>query len=175
LVVVRRDLRQDGRVPVGVRGEQRRHRYATWVEGAEVVQRVTPEDLASQARPHGQARGCGGPWTAVLRDVDTAMGGSAVAWGPVGSVGFELATGSVATSPTSDLDVLIRAPSPIPDRGEDLDARLHEVGRRFGLKVDCLVETPAGGVHLHDLSTGGPVMARTDHGPLVILDPWRGA
>jgi phosphoribosyl-dephospho-CoA transferase len=174
-VVVRRDLSEDGRLPVGVRGEQRRHRYAAWVEGADVVQRVTPEELAARDRSGALARRGGASWTAVLRGVDAAIGGSALAWGPVGSVGFELATRTVATRATSDLDVLIRAPSPIAERGEELDARLHEVSRRLGIRVDCLVETPAGGVHLHDLSTGGPVMARTDHGPLVILDPWRGA
>ena len=95
-----------------------------------------------------------------------------LAWGPVGSVGFELATGAAATGAASDLDLLVRAPSPIEGRGASLAVALRRVGRRHGCRLDCLMETPAGGVHLDDLTARGPVLTRTDHGPFVVADPW---
>jgi len=56
---------------------------------------------------------------------------------------------------------------------QELDARLGEVGRRHGRGVDCQLETPAGGVHLHELAAGSPVLVRTDAGPRLVVDPWQ--
>jgi phosphoribosyl-dephospho-CoA transferase len=39
--------------------------------------------------------------------------------------------------------------------------------------VDCQLETPRGGISLTEWArTGGPVMARTGHGPELVYDPW---
>jgi phosphoribosyl-dephospho-CoA transferase len=167
-VVVRRDVRGAGRVPVGIRGDVRRLRHGAWVHGASIVDLVTPEEVGRRALTHPVE----GRWAPVLCDVATAIGDCDIGWGPVGSVGFELMTETSTTGAASDLDLLLRAGSPLPDRGRRLAVRLQAVGRRHGCRMDCLVETPLGGVHLGDLSAGGTVLLRTDRGAVLVEDPW---
>lgn len=46
-LVVRRDLQQGGRIPVGIRGMKRSQRAAGWVDEKSVVRCATPESLVS--------------------------------------------------------------------------------------------------------------------------------
>ena len=46
-LVVRRDKRADGAIPVGIRGMTRIQRAAAWADPAAVVRVVTPESLVS--------------------------------------------------------------------------------------------------------------------------------
>ena len=167
-VVVRRDIRRKGRVPVGVRGHLRRLRYGAWVDTGCVLHVVTPEELAPPA-----PRCSFGRWAGALYDVAYSMAGVELPWGPIGSVGFELATGTPSTGGASDLDILVRARSPIASGWDQLAARLRDVGWVHGCRLDCQVETPAGGVHLGDLVAPGMKLARTNGGPLLVADPWQ--
>ena len=49
-VVVRRDVNDEGDIPVGVRGMKRDQRAAGWVRPAAVARAVTPEALADRQR-----------------------------------------------------------------------------------------------------------------------------
>lgn len=167
-VVVRRDIRRNDRVPVGVRGHVRRLRYGAWVDARCVLDVVTPEELAVPTPDCSTRR-----WEGALEDVARSMAGVELPWGPIGSVGFELATGTPSTGEGSDLDILVRARSPIASGWDQLAGRLRDVGRVHGCRLDCQVETPAGGVHLGDLVAPGMKLARTNGGPLLIADPWR--
>lgn len=168
-VVVRRDIRSKDRVPVGVRGHIRRLRYGAWVDAGCVLDVMTPEELAAPATDCSSGR-----WVGALHDVARSMAGVELPWGPIGSVGFELATGSPSTGEASDLDILVRASSPIASGWDHLAARLRDVGLVHGCRLDCQVETPAGGVHLGDLVAPGMKLARTNGGPLLVADPWQG-
>jgi phosphoribosyl-dephospho-CoA transferase len=169
-VVVRRDIRREGRVPVGVRGPLRRLRHPAWIDQACVIQRLTPEDLVARAQGQSTWR-----WTAVLGQVAPVLAAAELRWGPTGSVGYELATGAPSTGEGSDLDLLVRAPSAIATGWDDLAAGLQDAGRIHGCRLDCQVETPAGGIHLDEFLTPGLMLARTDRGPLLVTDPWQPA
>jgi phosphoribosyl-dephospho-CoA transferase len=170
-VVVRRSAHIGGRLPVRVHGRGRGERYDAWIHLSEVLETVTPEDLAVAVLSCPQAAGHDGKplWMALRRaaDVLTRPG---LAWGPVGSVGFELATGT--TCDDGILNLVVRAPAPLPHRGANLVAALRQLSFDHGCRIDCQVETPAGAVDLDELTTGLAVLARTDSGQALVDDPW---
>jgi phosphoribosyl-dephospho-CoA transferase len=148
-VVVRRATAAPGTIPVGVRGPTRAHRFAFDLDPTAVAGTVRPEDLAGRT---------GLPALDRARDVLDPAGW---AWGPTGSVGFELATGRPAVTAGSDLDLVVRLAT-LPPRA-DL-RRLHAE-----LRADCLVETPDGGLALAELASGTrQVLLRTAAGPRLV-------
>jgi phosphoribosyl-dephospho-CoA transferase len=171
-VVVRRARTSGGLVPVGVRGRTRAERFAASLSPEAVATRVTPEDLAAERgwRRMPRARRVGP--VQVLDAVDELFASHGLAWGPTGSVGFELATGVAAASTTSDLDVVVRAPEPwtlgyVREVADDL--------ARLPTRVDAQLGVPAGAVMLAEYARGGRVLLRTPDGPRLVYDPWRGA
>jgi len=91
-------------------------------------------------------------------------------WGPAGSVGFELFSGVETATTTSDLDIVISAPTPFSNNtAKQMCADLDELPCR----IDVRVETPAGGFHLNEYATGGPVMLRTNLGETITANPWQ--
>ncbi|WP_431933797.1 malonate decarboxylase holo-ACP synthase [Nonomuraea jabiensis] len=159
--VVRRAPHPPGLVPVGVRGPSRSQRHAALVPTAAVIRRVAPEALRLRPLlPH---------LAATFSGVARLLDGTAI-WGPTGAVGFELATGCQVTHPGSDLDLLVRTPYRWDRAGA---ARLAESFAALPGRVDCLLETPRGGVNLVEWArTCGPVMVRTAQGPRLVSDPW---
>ena len=159
-----------GLIPVGVRGSTRAERFAAFLAPAAVAARVMPEDLATaQAWRQTPGRHPAGALLRVLDTVDELFASQSLVWGPTGSVGFELATGAATAGPTSDLDVVVRAPEPwIPDRAPGLADDL----ARLPVRVDAQLETPAGAVALVEYARGGRVLLRTQDGPKLVRDPW---
>ncbi|WP_309796995.1 malonate decarboxylase holo-ACP synthase [Inquilinus ginsengisoli] len=167
-VVVRRAPPRDGQLPVGIRGAGRGERCAAWLPADAVVAVRTPEDLATAAAWRGHARRGDVPALAILDPVAELLGGRA--WGPAGSVGFELATGHPAAHRDSDLDIVLRAPHRI---GRDLSDRLVSALARLPVRVDVVLETPLGGCSLAEVAAGGrPLVVKTLHGPRLVDDPW---
>ncbi|MFF3442740.1 malonate decarboxylase holo-ACP synthase [Streptosporangium sp. NPDC002721] len=164
--VVRRAPHPPGLVPIGIRGSERWQRHAVLVPHEAVTRSVPPEELRGRR-----------PWLPLLAVTLSAVALLLAAelegdttWGPIGGVGFELATGKPATRPGSDLDLLIRTPRRLE---RALAVRLAAIFAALPGKVDCQLETPGGGVGLTEWArAGGPVMARTDHGPRLVDDPW---
>lgn len=159
-VVVRRDRAPDGYLPVGVRGADRSQRYGTVVAAADVLETAPPETLVDVA-------GRDLPAIRALRGLRPLLDEGGLAWGPTGSVGFELATGHPAATSTSDLDLLVR----IPDLRHALPAlvSLHHAFGTVECRVDCQVETPCGAASLTELVDGRPeVMVRTTEGPRLV-------
>lgn len=168
-VVVRRAPAEPGWVAVGVRGEQREQRFATWMRVADVARHVSPEAVARAGRwrAHHQPH-----WPAVqaLTQLAPLLNEQGMAWGVTGSLGFELASGVAATHPDSDLDLLLRAPYFLShDRARTLCSLLEGVFAR----VDVQLETPAGAVALREWAVGnGRVLVKTQAAPLLLADPW---
>jgi phosphoribosyl-dephospho-CoA transferase len=168
-VVVRRARMQAGLIPVGVRGRARGERFAAWLAPDAVAARVTPEYLAA-ARcwrhvPRARRVGC----LRVLDAVDELCTSLGLAWGPTGSVGFELATGVPSAGVDSDLDVLIRAPQPWSlQKAREMADYLN----RLPARVDAQLEVPAGAVALDEYARGGPVLLRAPDGRGLTRDPW---
>jgi phosphoribosyl-dephospho-CoA transferase len=169
--VVRRADAPSGFVAVGFRGASRGERYGTLVQRDAVVAVLSPEQLRD--RPVDAKRRTLNAFRALrfIAENDLLAG---LAWGPTGSVGFELATGCPTATEASDLDLLIRSPSPIDHSdARRLCGELQRVERAMGLRIDVQLETPAGGVALSEWAEGKPrVMARSASGPSMIQNPW---
>ncbi len=159
-----------GLIPVGVRGSTRAQRLAAFLAPAAVAARVTPEDLATvRAWRQTHGRHPAGALLRVLDKLDELFASQNLVWGPTGSIGFELATGAATAGPTSDLDVVVRAPEPWPpDRTRGLADDLAQLP----VRVDAQLETPAGAVALVEYARGGRVLLRTPDGPRLVCDPW---
>lgn len=96
----------------------------------------------------------------------------AYAWGPAGSVGFELATGVACVTPSSDLDIVLYSDRPMT---RDEAARLHASLADSLTRVDVLIETPCGGFSLAEYATvpaTASLLLRTADGPRLARDPW---
>jgi len=171
--VVRRALTADGFVAIGMRGVGRSERYGTWASSADIVSAVSPEALprAPLAGRHAL------PAFAVLAALQNDATGplNALAWGPTGSAGFELATQVPTVTASSDLDLLIRTQEKPLARNFAIELRdyLQALAQRIGVRVDAQLDTPAGGVALAEWAAGKPrVLARHARGPQLIADPW---
>jgi phosphoribosyl-dephospho-CoA transferase len=165
-VVVRRSAPRGALVAIGVRGASRSERFAAGLPATSAVRRIRPEDLAAaRAWRTGRSR-----QLSALDAVERLMAAHRLRWGPVGSVGFELATGVPCVTPGSDLDLLARAPTALTRDGA---RRLHAALAALPVRVDVQLETPAGCVALAEYAAGGSrVVLRTLAGPRWVTSPW---
>jgi phosphoribosyl-dephospho-CoA transferase len=167
-VVVRRSIAPDGLVAVGIRGINRRQRWAGLADLADVEERLRPSQLSScMARPTRLSL----PVLAALSWLERQLGRSELDWGPVGSVGFELATGRQVITSTSDLDLALFAPT----RFTRSTARdLWSVMSAAPAKVDVRVETPYCGFSLEEFAREGTeqVLVRLPASRQLAADPW---
>jgi phosphoribosyl-dephospho-CoA transferase len=169
-VVVRRAPTIAGLVPVGVRGRTRSERLAAFLAPSAVTARVGPEGLAGARGWRHSLRARWPDAVRVLDAVDELFTFLGLAWGPTGSVGFELATGVAVAGPASDLDVVVRAPEPWSfARARELADDL----ARLPVRVDTQLDTPSGAVALAEYARGGRVLLRTLDGPKLVNNPWR--
>jgi phosphoribosyl-dephospho-CoA transferase len=180
-VVVRRGRIQAGAIPVGVRGLTRSQRFVAWLAAADVAQRRSPEELwdrvenrpaAALACAPKQTRTEAVPALAALARVAPLLALRGYCWGPGGSVGFELATGTATATASSDLDVILRQARRLePDEARALQAALADAAAPA--RIDALLETPRGGVSLADLARAPRrVLVRTPDGARLAADPW---
>lgn len=172
-VVVRRAPAGPQRVAVGVRGLQRNERCAGHIPLSEIARRITPQDLARavrQAPERLEADAAALPCIAALLALAPRLQDLGLAWGPAGGVGFWLASRLPVLRPTSDLDLLVRAPQPLAPAQL---AALCALQAYAGCCVDIQIDTGAGGFALMEFARGGKVMLKTDAGPVLVNDPWQ--
>jgi len=170
-VVVRRGPHGAGRVAVGVRGEERNQRLATWICPHQIGQILTPTDLAQNSPAvHRSVL----PAFRLLRAVAAVFHENDLNWGPAGSAGFELASGAPSVRQESDLDVVIRSPSRIGrSKSIEIFEKLSMVERDIKGRVDVQIDTLDGLFSLREFAqTSGNVMMRFPEGPLLVTDPW---
>ncbi|HZX18746.1 MAG TPA: malonate decarboxylase holo-ACP synthase [Pseudomonas sp.] len=169
-VVVRRALAEPGWVAVGVRGAAREQRYAGWMRMADISRLVSPEAVARAGRWRCYPQS---HWPALraLSQLAPQLAELGLAWGVTGSLGFELASGVSAAHLDSDLDLLLRAPSPLP---REWARGLCELLDKAPGCIDVQLETPQGAVALREWASGAPrVLLKTQAGPLLLSDPWQ--
>lgn len=171
-VVVRRTVAGAGWVAAGVRGRRRCERCAVLVPAAAVIDVVRPEDLVTTHR------WCGHPRAAIIPAIGTLPAAAAVmrahvpaaAWGPVGSVALELASTHPWTTPTSDLDLMLKVEEPL---SRATAVALADAFAALGVRVDLLLETPYGALALHEYAyRPSPWLQRTPAGPRLTAAPW---
>jgi phosphoribosyl-dephospho-CoA transferase len=161
-VVVRRATIDNDLIPVGIRGETRDQRHATFVRFDDIESVVTPESLAT-ARTWKSAQHGKHPAFAALDRVANAADAIDLSWGPGGSVGFELATGVAAVSSNSDLDVIV-----YPNKKHTRDALVSflDATSDLNVRVDIVIESAAGAVALHEwIASPHRVLVKTGDGP----------
>ncbi|KQR78895.1 phosphoribosyl-dephospho-CoA transferase [Burkholderia sp. Leaf177] len=171
-VVVRRARAIDGRVAIGIRGAVRSERFGSWIGLQHVEAVLTPEMLKS-AKPHQNRADL--PAFNLLQAITSICDASELAWGPAGSVGFELASERATVTDQSDLDLLMRAPEPL-DRPEAklLFDALSAAAFERAIRIDVQIETHEGAFSLAEfVHPGARVMLRSADGPKLIADPWQ--
>ena len=168
-VVVRRDKARHGWVPVGVRGESRAERHAAWVRCSEVTLTITPESLADSRCWHFHERRAM-PAFAALDGIASAAAAHNLAWGPGGSVGFELASGVSVVPEDSDIDLIVR---PTPSHTRDDLATFGQSVAGMSVRVDVAIEGVLGSVALGEwLQSPDRVLIKADTGPRLGAFHW---
>ena len=161
-------------VAVGVRGAARRERWAAWLDSSDVLEQLKPVDLTPRLSALSPQRLAAAPALAAAAALDAAWPDleATPAWGPTGSVGFELASERPIAHADSDLDAIIRCPAPVAvAKAQTWLAAFDKAS--FGVRCDVLLETPMGGVALLDyVRSAPPMMLRTGAGPRLVHDPW---
>jgi phosphoribosyl-dephospho-CoA transferase len=169
-VVVRRAKLFDGMIPVGVRGSLRTQRYAAYLAPESIRNRITPEQLSPARGWLANARTEKVPALKVLAGLKEKLPSFPLTYGPIGSIGFEIASNYPAATPASDLDLLIRAPERF---SMQLAQELITIFSGSSCRVDAQLETPRGAVALAEYASGQrPLLLRQDDGPLLVDDPW---
>src|SRR5580704_1013375 len=167
-VVVRRGVETDLSIPVGVRGAARNQRWAAFCDPKFVKRVITPPQLVGCAAAF---RIDAVPAFRSLRILEDRWRTIPYKWGPGGSVGFELATGSRVATAASDLDIVLYVDSPMTT-GEA--AQLCLSAGDLPAAVDIRGETPVCGFSLKEYAGQGPegILLRTATEVVLGTDPW---
>ena len=167
-VVVRRSIASNGLVSVGIRGIDRHERWGGFANLADVKERFRPSQLSyNMARRTRIAM----PALAALFWLEGQLDKSELDWGPVGSVGFELATGQQVVTETSDLDIALFAPTQF---SRDTARDLWSVMRAATAKIDVRVETSYCGFSLEEYAREETekVLIRLRESRKLATNPW---
>ena|ERR1700678_1854669 len=170
-VVVRRAAAPNGLVSVGIRGNSRGQRCDSLSRIEDVTAVFTPESLlrAGNWRRFTRSPRPFPAWQA-LEQVNDFAERTGLVYGPIGSVGFQLATGVDSVSRSSDLDVTVRLAIP-PNRR--LLQEFHEANRFHAAPIDVVLEGPMGAVSLTEyLQRPDGVLIKTQMGPRIGAFVW---
>jgi phosphoribosyl-dephospho-CoA transferase len=147
----------------------RRERWASFCGEHLIKKVVRPEELRIYSHVSNSIRRM--PALRVLREISESWAELALPWGPVGSIGFELATGRPVATEASDLDLVIRA-----SRRITIDYARWLLDRTVGFeaKVDVRVETLVCGFSLEEYVIAGAsqILLRYKDGVRLGRDPW---
>jgi phosphoribosyl-dephospho-CoA transferase len=167
-VVVRRGVEMDLGIPVGIRGAARNERWAAFCDPKFVKHVIPPPQLVGRTAP---ALRSAVPAFRSLRILEDRWRTIPYPWGPGGSVGFELATGSQVAKPASDLDIVLYIDGRMTT-GET--AELCISASDLPATVDIRGETPTCGFSLKEYANQGPegILLRTPTGVVLGTDPW---
>jgi phosphoribosyl-dephospho-CoA transferase len=149
-------------------GINRNQRWGGFADSADVKERLRPSQLSSQMAHHTRSAI---PALESLSWLEEQLDKSELDWGPVGSVGFELATGRQVVTGTSDLDIALFAPTRFT-RGAARN--LWNVMRAAPAKIDVRVETPNCGFSLEEYAReeAEKVLVRLPESRYLAPDPW---
>jgi phosphoribosyl-dephospho-CoA transferase len=167
-VVVRRAEAPSDHVAVGVRGSNRSERWASTVAKNSVSRIVQPAELLQDIRDSNRILRT--PALKALHKLIERWRELDLAWGPVGSVGFELATKCQVTSERSDVDIAIRAPQRISVQEAQ---QLWNCTIGLEAKVDARVETPECGFSLEEYArSSAPILLHYPDTVRLGDNPW---
>lgn len=169
LVIVRRGVIVDNKVPVGVRGVKREQRFAGFILIDSAINIITPTSLVnnswkklSEDRLELPAINALDKVTKILKDYN---------FGISGSVGFELASGQSTAKMSSDLDLILY--ERLKMSHEEAFDLLHKLNQ-FGVHADFQVVHGQKGFSLEEFvnSSSDTILIKTANGPILSNDPW---
>jgi phosphoribosyl-dephospho-CoA transferase len=168
-VVARRGQAFERRIPVGIRGSDRSQRWAAMCP-QQLVKKILPPPrllMLSVSKSREDAI----PAFRALNLMKERWRDLDFFWGPGGSVGFELATGSDVVKAESDLDIIVYAPRQVP---RDMAKVLYAQTLNLAAAVDVRVEAPLCGFSLKEYAWSGPreLLLRKPTGIALGTDPW---
>jgi phosphoribosyl-dephospho-CoA transferase len=165
-VVVRRAPIQNGNIPIGIRGKSRGERFAAFLPKEAVAECLTPEQLAEQKGLKQSPRRFSMKALLALDFVDELFKSYDISWGPVGSVGFELASDVPTVTEMSDLDIVVRVPYFFP---VETAKKLVDELNKAPVRIDTQLETPNGAISLNEYARGDQfLLFRTMEGPRLV-------
>jgi phosphoribosyl-dephospho-CoA transferase len=171
-VVVRRAAAPNRLVSVGIRGSFRGQRCdSLFLRIEDVATLYTPESLIRTGnwRQFTRSPRPFPAWQA-LEQVNDFAERTGLVYGPIGSVGFQLATGVDSVSQSSDLDVIVRLAT-APNRRLLQD--FYEANRFHAAPVDVVLEGLVGAVSLTEyLQRPDRVLIKTQMGPRIGAFVW---
>ena len=167
-VVVRRATAPEALVAVGLRGINRNQRWGGLADLADIKERFRPSQLSCHMAHRTRIVV---PAMGALSWLERQLDKSELDWGPVGSVGFELATGQQVVTGTSDLDIALFAPTRFT---RETARELWSVMKAAPAKVDVRVETLYCGFSLEEYAREetGQVLVRLSESRPLATDPW---
>lgn len=170
-VVVRRDRRCEGKIPVGIRGQNKNQRQATWVTTNDIIDVMTPVQITQQAQ-QGEATLHQFACFQLLQKIvaDITQNDFPFDIGVTGSLAYSLATHSIAVNEQSDLDLQIICSTPV--LRNQLDVLRPYLTHKL-CRADIQIETPEGGFSLADWFANDEVLLKTHCGPKLVTDPWQ--
>lgn len=168
VVVVRRAASPLGFIPVGIRGSRREQRHATFLRKKDVFACRTPESLAADHVWQESSTALALPLVRALRIVSEFSRTRHLVWGPIGSVGYQLATGIAVTNATSDLDILVRCDEYLT---ETCLRAFHTIPYDR-VRVDVILEGPEGAVTLEEYLQNRHALIKTIGGPRLATFTW---
>jgi phosphoribosyl-dephospho-CoA transferase len=168
VTVARRAEAPPGFAAVGIRGRSRELRFAALVKLSDVRNLRTPESLASERGWRENLPAIPARLREALALFDEFSNLEKFVWGPVGSVGYQLATGLPVTTSESDVDVLIRCEVP-PDRL--MLSAVRHTARKSMARLDVILEGPPGAVALEELNSHD-VLLKTSPGQRIASFTW---
>ena len=109
------------------------------------------------------------PAFVVLEVVAGMLEDRGLAWGPAGGVGYELASGLPVVTESSDLDLILRCPEPLPrmrpERSSKSSPPCRPASTRRSKPVPARWRSRSGPAER-------PVLLRRAEGPVLTEDPW---
>lgn len=163
-VVVRREG-ADGVVPIGVRGARRSERFAATIAFGDVRQSMSPYDLDGRVDSNGRLSGV----FSVLKQFAQRLG---LRIAPIGSFGFEIASGVRVTHETSDLDVLVDAAGIAREALHAFAGEIEARSASSGVRIDAELAYNDGAAALAEVVSGNRlVLFKTSSGPRLLPCP----
>ena len=164
-VVVRRAEPFDNCTPIGIRGYNRGQRFGAYLSAKHLLNVITPYSLSDTSNWKALYTGSFPLAIKSLLRIKPILDRSGYNWGPTGSAGFEVATGSKVLKDSSDLDLVLDMPNRIGLKWAN--ELLQAIQDMATIVVDIQLNTPIGGMSMKEYINYNTVLIKTNKGPVL--------
>jgi phosphoribosyl-dephospho-CoA transferase len=177
-VVVRRgkskQIQGNNYLPIGIRGGSREERFGCLMLKQNYEKVITPKQIVEEKMWMNSSNSS---WKVLLEQLEKRFQKwkDKLAWGPTGSVGFELVTKQKVTRKQSDIDLIINPKLHLSV--EEARQLLNELQEKSTIVnhtiVDISMQTEKGWIALSEYAGGlGTYLIKTETGEQLVQDIW---